>query len=32
MVLGGKKRFQYKCEIEDTYVFFKDSNFRNNHQ
>ena len=32
MVLGGKKRFQYKCKIEDTYVFFKDSNFRNNHQ
>ena len=22
MVLGGKKRFQYKCKIEDTYIFF----------
>ena len=24
MVLGGKKRFQYKCKIEDTYIFSKD--------
>ena len=24
MVLGGKKRFQYKCKIKDTYIFSKD--------
>ena len=24
MVLGGKKRFQCKCKIEDTYIFCKD--------
>ena len=24
MVLRGKKRFQYKCKIEDTYIFSKD--------
>ena len=24
MVLGGKKRFEYKCKIEDTYIFSKD--------
>ena len=24
MLLGGKERFQYKCNIEDTYVFCKD--------
>ena len=23
MVLGGKKRFQYKCKIEDIYIFSK---------
>ena len=24
MDLGGKKSFQYKCKIEDTYIFSKD--------
>ena len=24
MVLGGKKVFQYKCKIEETYIFSKD--------
>ena len=24
MVLGGKKSFQYKCKIEDNYIFYKD--------
>ena len=24
MVLGGKKSFQYKCKIENTYIFSKD--------
>ena len=24
MVLGGKKSFQYKCKVEDTYIFSKD--------
>ena len=23
MVLGGKNSFQYKCKIEDTYIFSK---------
>ena len=24
MVLSGRKSFQYKCKIEDTYIFSKD--------
>ena len=33
MVLGGEKSFQYKCKIEEAYIFSKDKGpFRNNHR